>query len=402
MSYAFHAAAPPGEWINDPNALFFAQGRYHLLVQHAADAPTFRRIGWGHLSSPDLMAWRWEGCVMPPEEGASIYSGSIAMTVPPQLFWTRHRDSGPWQTQHRSRLAPDLATAVPLPGSFGPAGRNARDPFVFRQGDAWRMLVARPCDWTQWRDDPPSTLELWGSRDLADWTRLAPIGPWCPPGVMWEVPVLMRFDGIDALILSLVDRRDDTATCSVRYWLGTRSDAGFDLRRDFPEDGIALDHGPDFYAGIPAMTEGWPTGERVVIGWASSWATARLIDWPERRGGGPIAMPRLLDVQGERLRMRPGIAWPPDRSLTLRDGELRVRRGEALLTLRVDGEALQVERVAPDLPPFLRRTTVPHAEDDTLQMFVDGPLVELFWRGAAITAVLPGDGLMTIEAIEGG
>ena len=47
MSYRFHASAPPGEWINDPNALFFAEGRYHLFVQHAADFADVRRIGWG-------------------------------------------------------------------------------------------------------------------------------------------------------------------------------------------------------------------------------------------------------------------------------------------------------------------------------------------------------------------
>ena len=42
MSYRFHAAAPPGEWINDPNALFFADGRSCLLV--LADAAHVEQV----------------------------------------------------------------------------------------------------------------------------------------------------------------------------------------------------------------------------------------------------------------------------------------------------------------------------------------------------------------------
>ena len=54
MSFAFHAAPPPGEWCNDPNGLVYADGAWRLFVQDSATAPDFGKIGWARLSSTDL------------------------------------------------------------------------------------------------------------------------------------------------------------------------------------------------------------------------------------------------------------------------------------------------------------------------------------------------------------
>ncbi|WP_176473028.1 glycoside hydrolase family 32 protein [Sphingomonas lenta] len=393
MSYRFHAAALPGEWINDPNALFFADGRYHLYVQHAADAPEFKAVGWAHLSSPDLMDWRWEGVVMPPDERASIYSGSIVAAQSPRLFFTRHEREGPWQTQHSAVLRPDGRSVGAPSGPIGPAGRNMRDPFVFRGPDGWRMLVARPCDWTAWRDDSPSVLELWGSPDLDRWERLATIGSWSPPGVMWEVPALLDFGSVQALILSLVDRRADTAECEVRYWLGRMTDLGFAQAPNFPPDGVLLDHGPDFYAAIPNAAEGWPTPDRVVVGWASNWRTARLAPWPDARGGGPIAMPRHVELAGDRLASRPAISREPtSRGFLATGGRVQVSRGDSTVEVSVADRHVVVRRVAPGLPRFERAAATAPTRGGEALLFIDGPLVELFWNGIAVTAAIPGDG----------
>lgn len=396
MTYRFHASAPKGEWINDPNALFFARGRYHLFAQHAADAPDFRRIGWGHFSSADLLNWDWQGVVMPPQPDASIYSGSLVMTDPPELFFTRHDYNGPWQTQARAVLAADLAGATPIGGALGPAGRNLRDPFVWRANAGWRMLLARPCDWTVWPHDPPSTLELWGSPDRLAWQRLAVVGPWMAPGILWEVPALLDFGDVQALLISLVDRRDGTSACEVRYWLGRLDDGGFSAIPNFPPDGIPLDHGPDFYAAIPNTVADWPGPDRVVIGWASSWATARAVSWPENRGGGPISLPRRVRLAGDRLTIDPGVPRPPDWSGSLATGDvLRLATNAGRLAISTPGE-LRVERDGFGLPAFSRTAPLPPAGDDHASIYLDGPLAELFWRGITISAVLPGGGQITV------
>ena len=92
-----------------------------------------------------------------------------------------------------------------------------------------------------------------------------------PPGIMWEVPVLIEFGGTQALILSLVDRRGGRIACSVRYWLGRIGDQGWSRNADFPEMGLPLDYGPDFYAAMINLEKGWPLEERVLVAWASNW-----------------------------------------------------------------------------------------------------------------------------------
>jgi fructan beta-fructosidase len=386
VSYRFHASAPPGEWINDPNALFFRDGRYQLLVQHAADVPDFRHIGWGRLTSPDLMDWRWEGVTLPPDAEVSRYSGSLAGDC---LFFTDHDRARIWQRQRQAALAPDASSAEPIPGGFGPEGRNVRDPFVWWTAQGWRMLVALPCDWTDWRTDPRSTLQLWASPDLEQWEQIAAIGPWSPAGVLWEVPAVIDFGERQALILSLVDRRGDETRCEVRYWVGRFDADGFTRDPSAPEEGLLLDHGPDLYAAIPNVPEDWPLPDRVVIGWASSWRTARSWAAPDARGGGPIAMPRRVSLVGDRLLFSPAIARRPDWTGPL---PLTIANDEARLLITAEQDCLTVKRDGPELWGYHRTANAPIAPDAHAQCYVDGPLFEVFWSGLTITALLPGVG----------
>jgi sucrose-6-phosphate hydrolase SacC (GH32 family) len=401
--FAFHAAAPAGEWFNDPNALFFFCGRYYLLVQHAADAPEFKNVGWARLTSRDLSTWDWGGVLLAPDAEGFAYSGSAVRDLEERftLFFTRHLQSGPYQTQHHAELVDGGARAVPL-GTFGPAGRNMRDPFVFRDpsGKGWRALIAAPCDWTEWRTDKPSQLEYWRSTDLVGWERIGTIGPWSPEGVMWEVPVLIDFGATQALILSLVDRRSDTADCSVRYWLGKLHAKSFTRDPAFPEDGLPLDLGPDFYAAIPNVREGWPTSDHVVIGWASNWRTARSVAWPGASMGGPLSMPRIvsLSADGKSIAMAPALRRRPDWSADCPAGPycIEVCSREARLTVTVTGSTICVERRADGLPQFIRQQQLNTRVlgGGRVSLFADGPLIELFFEpeGWVVTSAVPGIG----------
>lgn len=168
MSFAVHAAPPPGEWLNDPNGLAFVDGQWRLFVQHSAAAPDFKAIGWARLSSPDLLHWSWDGPVIAPDQLGQAYSGSITSEDGAlSAYLTRHDGT----TQREVRLTSFDGGAPWRQGSvFGPASRNMRDPFVFFSAvtNDWRMLIAEPCDWNDWRHDPPSTLAVWRRTD-GDW-----------------------------------------------------------------------------------------------------------------------------------------------------------------------------------------------------------------------------------------
>lgn len=303
-SFAFHAAAPCGEWLNDPNGLACVDGRYLLFAQHSVEGPNEVDVGWGRFSSDDLLHWRWDGVAITPMEGKSAYSGSLFLGQQGlTAYFTRHAPAESIQTQHRTSGQPWSGQSV----AFGPSGRNCRDPFVFWCAATadWRMLVADPCDWTNWSGNDSSSLSVWASPDALDWRPVGRIGPWHDPGVMWEVPVLIDFGAQQALVLSLIDRRGGGTRCQVRYWVGQFDGAQFHPALSTPVEGALLDHGPDFYAAIPNLQDGWPNEHRVIVAWAANWLDARSHRLAGGARGGPITMPRQIVLRDGRLRQTP-------------------------------------------------------------------------------------------------
>lgn len=404
-SLRFHAAPPPGEWINDPNRLVFLHGRFRLFAQHASDAPDFKEIGWARLSSDDLMTWEWEGSVIEPNAEGFAYSGSIAVR-PDRLdaYFTRHKlyRNGPLQRQYRATSGDAGCHWLIDPSPIGPEGRNVRDPFVFSAANrSEMMIIARPCDWTDWRQDPPSTLEAL-VREGDGWHSLGAFGPKAPSGVMFEVAVLVQVDSRWVLIVSLVDRRRGRADGEVRYWLGDLIDNRFEPSLCQPAEGSPLDMGPDFYAAIPNQVAGWPLPSRMIVGWASNWQTAKAMPWPKGIAGGPISMPRILEIGGSRLRQSFIPASAPwmaaERALLGNRWTIEIKRSASSLVISRDFGTLHVERCANDKRLSWQREfpdALQTVNSERLQVFQDGPLVELLIEpcGIPITAALPGEGL---------
>lgn len=404
MSFNFHACPPPGEWMNDPNGLAFQNGRYRLWAQHSDSAPEYRMIGWGSWSSADLLQWRWDGVAMPYHDGCSVYSGSVAATEGGLIdaWFTRHDHARNWQTQHRAAGPDWTQTSAKLP----PEGRNCRDPFVFRSAATqdWVMLVTEPCDWNDWSNEAASHLTVWRSTDRRSWLQNGTIGPWHPQGVMWEVPALIDFGDVQALIVSLVDRRGGATHCSVRYWLGKFDGAEFRPEADYWSDGILLDDGPDFYAAIPNLALGWPDHERVIVGWASSWATARSMTWPGGVHGGTSSLPRTITYQNGRLHQRPvGAAsalkpfvrhWRPGETTAI-----EVCGSQARLTIKIEPDGFVAATRNADTPELIwnssRLLSLTYPTD--IEVFVDCGLIETFFltEGRVLTAYVPGGTTVT-------
>lgn len=381
----------------------FADGRYRLFVQHRSDAPAFQATGWARFSSDDLLQWEWDGPVLPPTPDDWAYSGSLVSDGMGRLE-AHHTLHAAGAAESRERQACAVSSDAGLTWTSGgavaaPAGRNVRDPFVFAWEGEWRMLLARPCDWSDWPGQGPSVLQVLASPDRRTWTPAGFIGPWAPEGVMWEVPVLVPFGGTWALIVSVVDRRSGDADCGVRYWLGRFDGSGFTPKPESTAWGLPLDFGPDFYAAIANTAKGWP-GAPMIVAWASNWRTARRIPWPGGFSGGPITVPRTLQLtpSGDRLRQTPLAAAKPQSVASWTGGSLRIGAGDAELRLDAvpgaTGRALTVTRTGPGELAWRRSWELPADCDLTgdVTVFRDGPLVELFLQRDAlwITAVLPG------------
>ena len=146
----FHFTPTKG-WINDPYGLVFHGGVYHLFFQYVPDSVTWAsNCHWGHATSRDLVSWvEQDPAIAPGEDDDGIWSGSLAVDSngDASIFYTsielsdvsrgRVRLATPqdkdWRTWQKGDIvvqAPDELDVVAF-----------RDPFVFRDGNQWRMLV---------------------------------------------------------------------------------------------------------------------------------------------------------------------------------------------------------------------------------------------------------------------
>jgi hypothetical protein len=367
--------------------------------------------------SPDGLRWIFAGVSIDEPATWSAYSGCVRARGGLWDAWlTRHEESTTLESQWRLTSS-DQGASWSAPQRFLGPQRNLRDPFLVEDvyGDRL-MLLAAPCDWARWREDPPSRLLIF-REEGGGWTHTGDIGPWSPPGVMWEVPALMRTSHGDLLLMSLLDRRGDASVGSVRAWAGRLHAGGFERRPDWPLDGVRVDLGPDFYAMIPSTPSAGEDDLRWVA-WLSSWATARRMPWPGMSGG-PISSPRRLDLAAApdslahrpvlRSRLAPGVreAFRVPASAPPVAGLIEARFGAGLpfrLSLASDhgavdvcgdpaGRGLELQRTGADWLDWQsgEAAALQTSGDRMLTLLVDGPAIEIFLEpdGLAASFALP-------------
>ncbi len=408
MTLSFHACPPPGQWFNDPCGLVRDKGGWTLFVQHRADAPAFRRVGWGRLTSRNLLDWRWEGVAIPPDPDASIFSGCVIRTDQDwQAFHTSHADATGLQGQVRRRSLDGRTFGQAEPLILPQPDR--RDPFVIDRPDGRLMLLAEPPGWTP-APGARAHLTIWREDEAGRWDQTGVIGPWAPAGVLWEMPVVVRRGGGDLLLVSEVDRFDNSSRCRVRVWRGSLSATGFTLAPGAAPSGELLDLGPEYYAAIP--------GAGHLVGWLSSWAVARRMPWPGFSGG-PISLPRRIAWRDGAVRMAPPRAIErlfPNRTtgvpaaglgLAQIDGRsawrlsIKGAGAEAVVELDPATGRIEIERSGPDwlAAQLTHGKACTSIEKRTLRLFIDGPVLELFLEpeGRVLSMILPvGEGLFEI------
>ena len=70
----FHFTPKIG-WMNDPNGMFYLNGKYHLFYQHYPDDNIWGPMHWGHAISTDLIKWEHLPIALYPDELGYIFSG---------------------------------------------------------------------------------------------------------------------------------------------------------------------------------------------------------------------------------------------------------------------------------------------------------------------------------------
>ncbi|QFQ97009.1 glycosyl hydrolase [Streptomyces phaeolivaceus] len=302
---------PPRNWINDPNGLVFHDGHYHVFHQYNPYGATHANMHWAHFRSPDLLTWEPLPIALTPtaggEDADGCFSGN-AVSDGERLvaFYSANR----WD---RSPQHQPVTTATSLDGgrTFTPRENLLipewpegctmyRDPYVWRDGEGWRMLVGAALS------DGRGAVLQYVSPDLETWTYLGPLDARAPEPVTgtdlrtgegWECPQYLPAQSgrPGALIFSAWYEDDATPRCLVAL-VGEE-------HGDVFEGGppVLVDHGPDCYA--PALLRA-PGGRWLLWGW--SWE-AREEAWSVADGwAGVLTVPREISVGADgTLRQQP-------------------------------------------------------------------------------------------------
>ncbi|MDE5653964.1 MAG: 2,6-beta-D-fructofuranosidase, partial [Muribaculaceae bacterium] len=74
----FHHAPQYG-WMNDPNGMFYKDGKWHLYYQYNPYGSKWQNMSWGHSVSDDLIRWEHLPVAFRPDGLGSIFSGSCVV-----------------------------------------------------------------------------------------------------------------------------------------------------------------------------------------------------------------------------------------------------------------------------------------------------------------------------------
>jgi beta-fructofuranosidase len=316
---------PPANWMNDPNGVIEWNGTYHLFYQHNPAAAVWGNIHWGHASSDDLVHWRDLPIALAPTPGGPDEGGCFSGCavdddgVPTVIYTGARGDNFDIQTQCVATSDDDLLTWEKFEGnpvlSVVPAisgqTRDFRDPFVWRVGDAWEMLLASRIV------DVGGTVFRYRSFDLRQWEYLGRLltGDLNRDGTVWECP---NFFPLGDKWVLIVSSQGPERPWAVFSFVGSYRDGVFT-----PESETLLESA---YLYAP-LTMPDASGRRLLWGWLRE---GRSVDSQKTAGwSGVQAIPRELSLRDGRLFMEPV-------------RELQILRGEAveIADIRLDGDEL--------------------------------------------------------------
>jgi len=300
--------SPQKNWMNDPNGMFYLNGKYHLLYQYSPFTlrPDFEKMHWGHAVSTDLVHWKQLplSAGLEPDEQGAIFSGSAVVDInntsgfgkdgkiPVVAIFTHHNMEGErggrndFQTQSLAYSLDEGNTWTKYsdnPVVKNPGIRDFRDPKVFWYGDGkkWIMTLATK-----------DRITFLSSPDLKNWTKESEFGASeGEHGGVWECPDLfpMTLKGKTHWVLLVsINPGGPNKGSATQYFIGQ-----FDGKRFVSEnkDTRWIDFGPENYAGVT-----WSgTGKRkIFLGWMNNWSYADKL--PTSTWSGASTFPRELNL----------------------------------------------------------------------------------------------------------
>jgi beta-fructofuranosidase len=220
---------PAANWTNETHGLLYYQGRYHLFNQKNASNIFLGQINWGHFSSPDLITWTEHKPALSPgpeydEHG--IWSGHVVLSnegVPTIIYTAGGKRNGVALAYPKDSGLIEWTKYAGNPVILGqPSGysrTDLRDPYVWKEGDKWYMIIGFGI---QEGEREKGAVLLYTSPDLKSWTFRHTLFEGNPSvdnsGVFWEMPVFVRMQNKYVLLVNKVPHKGVPAVAL--YWTG--------------------------------------------------------------------------------------------------------------------------------------------------------------------------------------
>ncbi|MGL1955719.1 MAG: GH32 C-terminal domain-containing protein [Colwellia sp.] len=234
----FHGM-PDSAWTNEPHGLVEFKDKYHMFYQGTPNGPFKSQTLWGHTISDDFVHWKNQKNVLIPSledsdtkgyDMKGIWAGDVVVVENDvaYAFYTNVNHTGPYNPgiavaistddnlEHWQKLGPIIDTSNV---------DDFRDPYLFKYGDTWHMLIGAKVngsggldhyistdisDMDSWKSTPFSTVNYADMDTGSD---------------VWELPVFEPIgNGKHILVMNPIGGSlSRFAPNPVRtvYWIGT-------------------------------------------------------------------------------------------------------------------------------------------------------------------------------------
>ncbi len=348
----FHAM-PPANWTNEPHGLVNVDGRYHMFYQRTPNGPYKTQMHWGHTYSDDLVQWHHEEDALWPTlelsatsgydmkgiwSGDVVYDNGVAYA-----FYTNVNHAGPYNpgvalaTSDHPNLR-DWEKQGPIIDSDNV--EDFRDPYLWKEGDTWHMIIGA-------RVNGGGGLDYYTSTDLYNWTRrsnftVPSYSQMDINSAIWEMPVFEPLgNGKHILVVNPiggeVGKYDDDKPTRGVYWTGTWANGRFTPDYLTPKnlDLIAGHLSPTVarnaegnLVGIGIVDERRSSQAQLDAGWTHTFSFPRewrLMEDGETLGQAPVEALQTLRDPESHISVAPALVGDEfDPGLSGRQKEIRV------------------------------------------------------------------------------
>jgi fructan beta-fructosidase len=299
---------PEANWMNDPNGMFYYEGKYHLFYQYFPDSTVWGPMHWGHAESSDLVSWKELPVALFPDSLGCIFSGSAVVDInntsklstiknPPIVAaFTHHNFEGEkaqknnFQTQSLAYSLDGGTEWIKYKGNPVIPNTNEikdfRDPnMVWHEPSKQWILTLAAYD----------KVKFYSSSNLIDWKFLSDFGIKGDER-LWECPDLfpIKVEGTDeykwVLIVSIQKDAPNEGTAT-SYFVGEFNGKEFKSEIKYQN---WLDWGTDNYAFVTWNNIPKDDGRVIGIGWMSNWQYAQIV--PTSTWRSAMTLPRELKL----------------------------------------------------------------------------------------------------------